>query len=334
MENGKVINLIKSNIKIIAGDASFRKFFRINVNKKNQIIVQSKSEKYKNLVIYAAINDFLRKNKILAPKILKKDFEKGIMIIEDFGDLTFYKILIKTKNKIKVYKKLIELLLKIQKIKSPKKIKIKKNKNYLIKTYSTNLLHQESDLFFEWYLPLFIKKKKIIKIKKLIKKNLDFFYKKINFSNSIFVHRDYHVSNLMKVNDKIGVIDSQDAVIGNPTYDLVSLVDDVRIKTTEKLKQEIIQYYIKKGPKIYQNNLNKFLEDFDTLSVQRNLKIIGIFSRLFIRDKKIKYLKFIPYTWKLLELRLKNPKFSKLRKILNDSVSKKIRKKTFFDENY
>ena len=90
----------------------------------------------------------------------------------------------------------------------------------------------------------------------------------------------------MKVGRKIGVIDSQDALIGSPAYDLVSLIDDVRIKTSKKLKNQIYDYYLTNNLKIHKLNSLKFLEDFNVLSVQRSLKIIGIFSRLFKRDRK------------------------------------------------
>ena len=134
----------------------------------------------------------------------------------------------------------------------------------------------------------------------------------------------------MKVGKKIGVIDSQDALIGNPTYDLVSLIDDVRIRTSRKLKDQIYNYYLKKTFKIYRVNSKKFLEDFNILSVQRSLKIIGIFSRLFRRDKKNKYLKLIPYTWKLLEMRMSSKTFSELKKILDRNINKKIRKRIMY----
>jgi len=134
----------------------------------------------------------------------------------------------------------------------------------------------------------------------------------------------------MKVRNKIGVIDSQDALIGNPAYDLVSLIDDVRIRTSMKLKSQIYNYYLKKASKIYKINPKKFLEDFNILSVQRNLKIIGIFSRLLIRDKKRQYLKFIPYTWKLLEMRMDSEIFFDLKKILNNNVPIKFKKKIIF----
>ena len=130
----------------------------------------------------------------------------------------------------------------------------------------------------------------------------------------------------MKVGKKIGVIDSQDALIGNPAYDLVSLIDDVRIKTSTKLKNQIYNYYLKKTCRFNKINIQKFLEDFNILSVQRSLKIIGIFSRLFKRDNKKKYLKFIPYTWQLLEMRMKSEIFLKLKKILDKNISKRFRK--------
>ena len=174
---------------------------------------------------------------------------------------------------------------------------------------------------------MILNKKKALNIKKKSKKILLKIYNKLNFSNSCFVHRDYHAQNLMKVGKKIGLIDSQDALIGNPAYDLVSLIDDVRIKTPTKLKNQIYNYYLKKNTKIYRINSEKFLEDFNILSVQRSLKIIGIFSRLFKRDKKKQYLRFIPYTWRLLNMRMNSKIFLELKKILDSNISIKFRKK-------
>ena len=318
---------MKSKILSIAGDASFRKFYRLKINKENRIIVLAKKEKYKNLIAYTAINKFLRSNKILTPKLYKYFFSKGIIVIEDFGDTSFYKILKKQKNKLKIYKKLVDLLLKIQKIKPKSKIKNLNDTFHSLDKYSKKHLFSESDIFFDWYLPLFLSKKKVSNIKIQSRRILSKLYNRINFPNSCFVHRDYHAQNLMKIDGKIGVIDSQDALIGNPTYDLVSLIDDVRIKTTNKLKNQIYNYYLKNTSKIYRKCSKKFLVDFNILSVQRSLKIIGIFSRLFKRDKKKQYMKFIPYTWQLLEMRMKSAIFLELKKILDKNISKKKRKK-------
>ena len=109
-------------------------------NKSSKIIVFAKEEKYKNLIAYSAVNKFLRLNKIFAPKLYLYDFAKGVIVIEDFGDLSFYKILIKTKKKLAVYKKLVDLLLKIQKIKPKRKIESIISKPHPINKYSSKYL--------------------------------------------------------------------------------------------------------------------------------------------------------------------------------------------------
>ena len=311
----------------IAGDASFRTFYRLKSKKKNKIIVLATKEKYKNLIAYSVINKFLRTNNIHAPKLYASDFSKGVIVIEDFGNITFHKILVKKKDKLIIYKKLIDLLLKIQKIKPKTKIKNINGGFHVLSKYSRKYLFEESDLFFDWYLPLFLSKKKVLNIKNKSKKILLKLYKKLNFRNSYFVHRDYHSQNLMKTKGKIGVIDSQDALIGNPAYDLVSLIDDVRIKNSKKLKNKIYSYYLIKNIKNLKNNSKNFLEDFNILSVQRSLKIIGIFARLFKRDKKAKYLKLIPYTWKLLDLRLRDPMFYDIKNKLDKNITFQMKQK-------
>ena len=318
---------MKSKILPIAGDASFRKFYRIIINRKNKIIVLAKKEKYKNLIAYSAINQFLRNNKIYAPKLFSYNLKKNIIVIEDFGDISFHQVLSKQKNKLLTYKRLVDLLLKIQKIKPKLKVKNIIFKPHKINKYSIKYLNKESDLFFDWYLPFFLSKEKILSVKKKGKKILSKIYKSLSFDNSCFVHRDYHSQNLMKVGKKIGLIDSQDALIGNPAYDLVSLIDDVRIKTSKKLKKKIYTYYLKKSSKVNRENSQKFLSDFNILSIQRSLKIIGIFSRLYKRDKKSKYLRLIPYAWKLLENRIASKYFSELKDFLDQIISIKFRKK-------
>ena len=321
---------MKFKIVPIAGDASFRKFYRLVSEKKNKIIISAQQNKYQNLTAYVAINNFLRKNKILAPKLIDYNYAKGLISIEDFGDNTFYQILLKKKNKLNIYKKIVNLLLKIQKIKPKRKIRNINNSFYIIEKYSKKYLLKESNLFFDWYLPLFLNKKKALNIKKKSNKILQKLYKKIDSSKSCFVHRDYHVKNLMSVGKKIAVIDTQDALIGHPAYDLVSLIDDVRIRTSTKLKNQIYEYYVKKNSKVYKKNSYIFLKDFEILSVQRNLKIIGIFSRLFVRDEKKKYLKLIPYTWQLLEMRMNSKIFDELKNVFNHNIPKNIRKKVLF----
>ncbi len=252
MVNGAIMILKKFKLSSISGDASFRQYYRKFNQKKNlsSIIVISKKEKNKNLLVYTAINQFLLDHNIRTPRLLAENYKKGFIEIEDFGNITIHNILKKSKKKFHIYKKTIDLLIRLQKIKS-RIIKNFYGKSYKLENYSVKNLHKESDLFFDWYLPLIMKKNKALKIKKVLKKELQILYKKLKFKDKIFVHRDFHVSNLMKINSRIGVIDSQDAIIGNPTYDLASLIDDVIIKTSNQLKKNIFNYYLNKCPKIY-----------------------------------------------------------------------------------
>ena len=185
LENGKITNLMQSKIWSIAGDASFRKFYRLTLNKSSKIIALAEKEKYKNLIVYSTINKFLRDNKIFTPRVFTQDYTKGIMIMEDFGDLTFHKILLKKRNKLPVYKKLVDLLIKIQKIKPKKKLKTILAKPHVVDKYTIKYLHQESDLFFDWYLPLFFNRKKVSNMKSKIKKILSKLYMQLNFPNVV-----------------------------------------------------------------------------------------------------------------------------------------------------
>ena len=103
-----------------------------------------------------------------------------------------------------------------------------------------------------------------------------------------------------------------DAIIGNPLYDVSSVIDDVRIKLPNKLQNKILDFY-HKNSKLKSDHIAKLKNDFDILSVQGNLKILGIFVRLYKRDNKDNYLKFLPYTWTLIEKRLQNPVLKNLR---------------------
>ena len=297
-------------LKKISGDASFREFYRLQKGKKTSIIVQARKEKFKNLIIYSVINDILIKHKINAPKLIHNYYEDNIIEITDLGKKSFYDVVIKKKNKLKNYKDLIKLIIKLQNIKLKQTYRFRKFK-FKFETYTMKILHKESDLFFDWYLKYFLKKKKIKKIKNILKRELNDIYKKIYFTNNVFVHRDFHASNIMVYKNNYGLIDSQDAILGNPLYDVASLIDDVRIKLSSHVQEKLFNFYYRNS-KLKKEKYENLKNDFDILSVQRNLKILGIFVRLYKRDGKSNYLKYLPYTWSLIEKRLKNPVFENL----------------------
>ena len=311
-----------SDLIKIKGDASFRKFFRKKNNNYTSIVVFAEKEKFKNLLVYDAINKILNKNKILAPVLYKENYSENYIEIEDFGNETiFNKLKKKNNNKFIYFKKIINLLNKIQSIKN-RKIKNFKNKNYFLPKYDAKTLIKEANLFCDWYVKKNLSKSTGDKFSKQFKKVIKKLTSNLKLKNNFFVHRDFHVSNLMLTNNQIGLIDSQDALIGNRAYDLASLIDDVRFKTPKSFKKRIFNFYVKKQKKL---DIKKFKNDFEILSILRNLKIIGIFTRLAIRDGKKNYLKLIPYTWKLISLRInENKVFHDLKKLLNQNFKRKL----------
>ena len=312
-------------LKKISGDASFREFYRLQKGKNTSIIVQANKEKFKNLITYIVVNKILAKYKIYAPKLISNHYEHNIIEITDLGQKSFYNSVIKKKNKFKYYKDLIKIIIKLQNIKLQQNYRLGKFKiNF--QNYSIRNLHKESDLFFDWYLKYCFKSLKLKKIKDIIKNELTKIYKKLYFHNNTFVHRDFHASNIMINKNKLGLIDSQDAIIGNPLYDVASLIDDVRIKLPSNLQEELLNFYYNKS-KFKKEKYKNLKNDFEILSVQRNLKILGIFVRLCKRDGKPNYLKYLPYTWSLIQRRLKNPVFKNLNLLFNKHLKiKKLKK--------
>ena len=306
----------------IKGDASTRKIYRKKNNYNSSIIVFAKIEKFKNLLVYDAINKILNKNKILAPILYKENYRKNYIEIQDFGNETILSRLDKKKNsKFFYFKQIINLLNKVQLIKN-RKIKNFKNKNYIIPKYDKKILIKEANLFCDWYIKKNLPKSTKVKFSKEFKKIIKKLVNNLKLKNNFFVHRDFHVSNLMLVNNQIGLIDSQDALIGNRAYDLASLIDDVRFETSKSFKKKIFNFYVKKQKKM---DLKKFKNNIKILSILRNLKIIGIFTRLAVRDRKKNYLKMIPYTWKLIKMRInENKEFKDLKKLLNQNFEKKL----------
>ena len=188
-----ILEKLNNEIYLVAGDASPRKFYRFK-KKKKQILVYCKKDKKNNLENYSKINEFLISNKIKAPKTIKKNVKNNFIIIEDLGNNLVKNVI--NKNKVNHFKKVIDELVKLQKIKP------KKN----LPRYSMKLLQTEMNLFYKWYLPEFFSKKKIREIQRIINNCFLKLLKKTTKSKKVFVHRDFHIENLIIHNRKIGFL--------------------------------------------------------------------------------------------------------------------------------
>ena len=152
-----------------------------------------------------------------------------------------------------------------------------------------------------------------------------YYLKKAFLVPNVFVHRDYHVDNLFYLKNKTkhfkcGWIDYQDALIGPCAYDLMSLAQDARIDVDSKVEDFIINYYLEKVDNV---DREQFVFSYLVLAIQRHLKVLGIFSRLAVRDKKKKYLKYIPRVLSMLRSNLEIKEFFPLHKLLKHSMDLK-----------
>ncbi len=306
-----------SKIKKIAGDASFRSYYRIFVKESGEekkYVLMYAPPSHEDTKPFVRIDEFLVVNGFSAPKIFSRDEENGFLLLEDFGDDSYSRVLAKDSNQeLELYKKACDCLIQLHAI-SPNRIKDLQG----LSRYNHALFFREVNLFLEWYLPQ--KGKKITLQEKADFKSLWFeLFDLLSKEDQVLVLRDYHADNLMFLPNmdgykQVGLLDFQDAVIGSKAYDLVSLLEDARRDVDEKNREKILKYFLEKSG----SDKSVLLRDYEILSLQRNIKILGIFSRLSLRDGKHAYLKLLPRVLNFVETRLcsKNLIFSEIGKFL------------------
>lgn len=266
-------------------DASFRKYYRLRKDDKTALLMDSSLEK-------ESLNAFLRVHKKLTDadvgvsKIYIEDLELGYLILEDFGS-THYLDILNDGNFQTLYTKAINTILKMQKADVSN-----------LPLYDKAFLHKEMDLMQEWYLEKLLNKTLTKQEQNLIFTTLDNISKVVlEQPQGVFVHRDFHSRNIMLRDDKeLGIIDYQDAMNGAVTYDLVSLLKDCYIAyDRDAIKKLVLEFRDKKAIRVDDATMIKW---FDFMGLQRHIKVLGIFSRLYLRDSKDGYLKDIPLTLK------------------------------------
>ena len=277
-------------IEKIADDASFRRYFRVFLGDSlDPMVLMDAPPEKESIKKFVSICQFLRNKDINVPDIKNISYEDGFILMTDLGKDSFMDVFLASNNFDLYELALVELL------------NMQKNINGLgLEEYDRLKLSAELSLFHDWYLSKnkkvsFDPKKLNSLYDKIIKKNLN--------QKKVFVHRDFHSRNLLLNQEgKIGVIDFQDAVYGPITYDLVSLLKDAYIELDKDfVLDKLIRYWQKIRLEFDDiKNFDLFFIDFEWMAIQRHLKILGIFSRLSIRDGKQKYLNDIPLVEKYL----------------------------------
>ncbi len=279
-------------LSIASEDASFRSYYRVNSGADSWILMDAPPAK-ESCEQFITVANKLREAKLSAPEIIQQDTAQGFLLLTDLGSTAYLSVL-DIKTEAPLYADALAALLTMQ-------VNVECDD---LPDYDEDLLNQEMDLFHDWFLGEWLgieldqaQQTQWAAIKQALVQNaLE--------QPQVFVHRDYHSRNLMKIeNHNPGILDFQDAVKGPVTYDLVSLLRDCYIAWPPvRVDQLALDYYeFAKVNQLLEVKPSKFLRWFNLMGIQRHLKAIGIFSRLKIRDGKDAYVKDIPRTLEYIE---------------------------------
>ena len=290
-------------IKPANNDASFRRYFRVQYKAQSLIAMDAPPDR-ENCNAFIAIGELLSNHHIRTPKVFAADANKGFMLLEDFGTTTLLEATQKSFS-IKRYQYAIRMLIKAQSIKT--------EAMDFLPVYSRALLKQEMQLFVDWYLTQDLPEKE----HKILHRIFDALAASATHRcRQVFVHRDYHARNLIVLGNRgIGVLDFQDAVIGSRNYDLCALLRDAYFELDSSQLQALLKYYYEADE--VNMPFIRFKKQFDLMTLQRCLKILGIFSRLSKRDGKHQYLNHIPLVKKYaLQVCHEYPEYQLLQKLI------------------
>ena len=276
-----------------SADASFRRYFRIESKNPDfgTLIIMDAPPQHEPLDAFIQVDFLLSEAGLNVPKILEKNTAKGFLLLNDLGNKTYLAELNdETANHL--YQDATHALIQMQLASKPN----------VLPNYDEALLQRELDLFPEWYL----RKHLEIELTDVQQAQMKQSFKLIIENNlaqaKVYVHRDYHSRNLMVTEkNNPGVLDFQDAVYGPITYDAASLWRDAYIAWPEERVIDWVIKFWEQGRKAglpMPDDFGQFYRDFEWMGLQRHLKVLGIFARLFHRDGKDGYLKDIPLVLK------------------------------------
>jgi aminoglycoside/choline kinase family phosphotransferase len=277
----------------LAGDASFRRYFRVLDGGRRAVLMDAPPP-HEDPRPFIAIAEHLLADGFAAPQILARDLKEGLVLIEDFGDLRIKEHLeADPADELSLYARAVDLIADLHRLPPAD-----------LPAYDRAVYQREVGLLTEWYCPaigLPVDVDAYVAAWDAVLPLVEG-----SASPTVTVLRDYHAENIMLIDRAashgLGLLDFQDALAGHPAYDLVSLLQDARRDVPVEVEAAMLAHY-----KAIANPPADFDAAYAVLGAQRNAKIIGIFTRLWKRDGKPRYLSFLPRMWSLLERDLAHP---------------------------
>lgn len=305
--------LSKLTVEPMQADASFRRYYRLRGDDKPMLLMQDPPDRppVPPLVMvepFVKISDHLRAIGLRTPMIYAQDLPNGLLLLEDFGDDTYTRLFNKGVDSAPLYELAVDTLLHLNK--HPDSYKID------IPPYDIGKMVDEAMLLLDWYYPAQTGKEPSEEMKESYAYVWFLLLEGLPTNQKTLVLRDFHVDNLMLTADgqgigRCGLLDFQDALIGNFSYDLMSLLEDARRDIAPDLKERLYDRYVDSmGASL---DKEAFDYSFRVLAAQRHAKVLGIFMRLSMRDGKNQYLKFMPHVHKLFMETLRTPEMTSLK---------------------
>lgn len=289
----------------LAGDASFRRYERL-VRGDERAVLMDAPRPHEDVGPYLTVTGHLRRAGYSAPEVLAADREAGLLLLEDLGDDLFTRLLTggDAADEEDMYATAVDLLVDLHRRPAAADLP----------PYDDARLIAEADLLVDWYLPALDGGDVAPAAKARYRELWRALFPVLDGLPRVLVLRDYHADNLIWLPERagtarVGLLDFQDAVAGSPAYDLVSLLEDARRDVAAELAEAMVRRYLAATGA----DETAFRTAYAVLGAQRNAKIVGIFTRLWRRDGKSRYLDYLPRVWRLLEGDLAHPALASMR---------------------
>lgn len=273
-------------LKPLTGDASFRRYFRLQHGDISRIVMDAPPDK-ERMHPFIATARLLDSVGVCTPRIHAFALEEGFAILDDFGDTLLLKKL-SAESVDHLYAAAIDVIIRMQKAATQE-----------LPEFDNAFILNELALFREWFLGAYLQLELSAAEEQLLQQSFAWLSQEILQQPQVFIHRDYHSRNIMLLAEEsadLGIIDFQDAMHGPYTYDLVSLLKDCYIQWPgEQVLRWLARFYEQAGIAKH-SSLSEFTRAFDLCGLQRHLKVLGVFARLHLRDSKPAYLQDLPLT--------------------------------------
>lgn len=286
----------------LAGDASARRYERIDAWGRRAILMDVPPESGLDTIPFLAVAAWLRGHGLSAPEILAADPATGLVLLEDLGDTLFATLCAADPTReAPLYAAAIDLLADLQTLPPP-------SGAWTPPPYDMAVLMREVRLVPEWYLPAMTGHATPPDLAAEFDSLTSAVFTPLLPASTVPIYRDYHAENLLWLPERagharVGLLDFQDMLIGHPAYDLVSLLSDARRDIAPDLRAAMLARYLTRSGA----DPETFIPAAHVLSAQRNLKILGLFTRLHRRDGKPRYLDYLPRVWTYLQADLAHP---------------------------